>query len=87
MAMFLLTGLPPFLRVKELRPKDRGDLWLGLDLGLVGQCALMFLSTSGLVHTLFQNQGKASSWMPRSALRKGMVDTRGLVRSKRTIQT
>lgn len=25
-AMFLLTGLPPFLRVKELRPKDRGDL-------------------------------------------------------------
>lgn len=23
-AVFLLTGLPPFLRVKELRPRDRG---------------------------------------------------------------
>ena len=28
-AMFLLTGLPPFLRVKELRAKNRGDLMLG----------------------------------------------------------
>ena len=24
-ALFLLTGLPPFLRVKELRAKDRGE--------------------------------------------------------------
>jgi hypothetical protein len=28
-ALFLLTGLPPFLRVKELRAKDRGELPLG----------------------------------------------------------
>ena len=30
-AIFLMTGLPPFLRVKELRPRDRGDLTLGYD--------------------------------------------------------
>lgn len=29
MALYLLTGLPPFLRVKELRAGNRGELSLG----------------------------------------------------------
>ena len=36
-AIFLLTGLPPFLRCKELRPKDRGDLPLGYTCYTIGK--------------------------------------------------
>ena len=32
-AFMLLTGLPPFLRLKELRAKDRGSLQLGISNG------------------------------------------------------
>lgn len=28
-ALFLVTGLPPFLRCKDLRAKNRGELLLG----------------------------------------------------------
>lgn len=34
-ALYLLTGLPPFLRVRELRPKNRGELILACRGGII----------------------------------------------------
>lgn len=80
-AIFLLTGLPPFLRVRELRPKNRGDLLPG-GIGCVCIEKIPLTDEVVIVDMFWQlgDLGRTNWQRPNSALNRGMMARRDLMK-------